>query len=227
MELCRRKVLHDLALCFSVKIECSVLDNFTPIPFGNAKITGAFAVCMYADNSMIYETMSLEEIESVRDNYAKKDKSGNFSRAWQDSFGEMAKKTVLRRLTKLIELEFDSVEQKKEYDDSSDFEFKEITDIQVKEEVKMPKEKKLPESLGEIVKESPPDNETSDKKDFSVPDGRTRNGMISDMRSWARQKNFDLELFSMTNFEKEVEELDMFELGQLEDEVTKIKTKPE
>ena len=217
--------------------------NFTPIPFGDAEIIGAFAVCMYADNSMIYETMSFDEINHVRQTYSKVPDA----KAWKDSFGEMAKKTVLRRLCKNIELEFDSVEQKKEYDDSSEFEFKDITDIVTKEPVEMPKEKKLPAKaqeghsdapgsttldsgsadspMDEIIEESPPESQVSDEKDASK--GRTRNGIISDMRSWARQKSFDLELLSMTNFEKEVEELDMFELGQLEDEVTKIKTKPE
>ena len=44
--------------------------------------------------------------------------------AWTKSFGEMAKKTVLRRLCKHIELDFDSIEQGKVWEETSDMEFK-------------------------------------------------------------------------------------------------------
>jgi len=95
--------------------------RFKPKPFNNSKIIGVFAVCLYKDGSMIYDTMSVEEIEAVRNNYSKQ-KDGQ---AWTKSYGEMCKKTVLRRLCKNIELDFDTIEQKQAYDDSSDFEFNE------------------------------------------------------------------------------------------------------
>lgn len=42
------------------------------------------------------------------------------SQAWKSSTGEMYKKTVLRRLCKLIDLDFDNIEQQKAYEDGGD-----------------------------------------------------------------------------------------------------------
>ena len=93
--------------------------NFKAKPFNNNKIIGAFAVVYYKDGSMIYESMSKEEIELVRDQFSKQSRG----QAWTKSFGEMAKKTVLRRLCKHIQLDFDSIEQQKAWEDGSDMEF--------------------------------------------------------------------------------------------------------
>lgn len=89
--------------------------NFRPKQFNDGEIIGVFAVCLYRDGSMIYDTMSKAEIEHTRNAFSK---SAN-GKAWKDSYGEMAKKTVLRRLCKLIDLNFDSVEQKKAFEDGS------------------------------------------------------------------------------------------------------------
>ncbi len=94
--------------------------NFKPIPFNTSGIIGAFAVVYYKDGGMAYETMSKAEIEYIRDNFSKS-KNGS---AWTKSFGEMAKKTVLRRLCKHIELDFDNIEQGKVWEESSGMEFK-------------------------------------------------------------------------------------------------------
>lgn len=94
--------------------------NFKPIPFNTDEIIGAFAICFYRDGSMIYDTMSKEEIEKVRKNYSKAPNSPS----WVKSPGEMYKKTVLRRLCKMISLDFDSIEQQKAYEDGGDAEFK-------------------------------------------------------------------------------------------------------
>lgn len=94
--------------------------DFKPITFNTKAVIGAFAVVYYKDGSMAYETMSKAEIEYIRDNFSKQ-KNGA---AWSKSFGEMAKKTVLRRLCKHIELDFDSMEQSKVWEETSDMEFK-------------------------------------------------------------------------------------------------------
>lgn len=94
--------------------------NFKPVPFNNGEILGAFAVAVFKDGSMLYETMSVSEMEHVRSKFSKQ-ASG---KAWTDSTGEMYKKTVLRRLCKLIELDFDTIEQKQAFDEGSGFEFK-------------------------------------------------------------------------------------------------------
>ena len=69
---------------------------------------------------MLYDTMGKEEIENVRNTYSK---AAN-SQAWVSSTGEMYKKTVLRRLCKLIDLDFDNIEQMRAYEDGGDAEFR-------------------------------------------------------------------------------------------------------
>jgi recombination protein RecT len=94
--------------------------NFKPAPFNDKEIIGAFAVVLYKDGGMQYETMSKKDIDSVRTGYSKQ----STGQAWTKSFGEMAKKTVLRRLCKHIEIDFENLEQAKIYEESADVEFK-------------------------------------------------------------------------------------------------------
>lgn len=95
--------------------------SFNPKPFNDGKIIGAFAVCLYMDGGMIYDTMSVAEIEHTRTTFSKAPNS----KAWKDSYGEMCKKTVLRRLCKLIDLNFDTAEAMQAFEDGSDFSVKE------------------------------------------------------------------------------------------------------
>lgn len=107
--------------------------NFKPISFNNGEIVGAFAVVLYQDGGMEYETMSTKEIETIKENFSQKSyKTGEYSKAWVLTPGEMYKKTVLRRLVKKIEKDFVSIEQAKTFEESSDMKFKEE---KVKEEV--------------------------------------------------------------------------------------------
>lgn len=93
--------------------------QYRPKPFSNEQMIGAFAIVVFEDGSMMYDTMSSEDIENVRNTYSKmKD-----SQAWKNSTGEMYKKTVLRRLCKLIDLDFDNIEQQKAYEDGGDVVF--------------------------------------------------------------------------------------------------------
>lgn len=93
--------------------------QYRPKPFSNEQMIGAFAIVVFEDGSMMYDTMSSEDIENVRNTYSKmKD-----SQAWKSSTGEMYKKTVLRRLCKLIDLDFDNIEQQKAYEDGGDVVF--------------------------------------------------------------------------------------------------------
>ncbi len=80
--------------------------NFKPKPFNDSKIIGAFAVCLFADGGLIYDTMSLADLENTR----KSSKASN-SPAWKNFTGEMYKKTVLHRLCKHIELDFENPTQ--------------------------------------------------------------------------------------------------------------------
>lgn len=93
--------------------------KYKPVPFNGDEIVGAFAVALFEDGTMIIEDMSAAEIEEVRKNYSKQANGP----AWTKSKGEMYKKTVLRRLCKNIELDFDTIEQRRAFEDASDFEF--------------------------------------------------------------------------------------------------------
>ena len=53
--------------------------NFKPQPFSDKEIIGTFAVVLYEDGSMIYDTMSVEEIEHTRNTYSK----AKNSQAWK------------------------------------------------------------------------------------------------------------------------------------------------
>lgn len=91
--------------------------EFKPVPFNDGKIVGAFAVCVYEDGGMICDTMSLADLENTR----KASKASN-SPAWQKFTGEMYKKTVLHRLCKMIELEFDNPNQNKLFSEDMEIE---------------------------------------------------------------------------------------------------------
>ena len=90
--------------------------DFEPLPFNGNDIVGAFAVVLYKDGGMEYEVMTTKDINSVRNNYSKVSNS----KAWKNSWDEMAKKTVLRRLCKHIETDFESVEARKVWEEASD-----------------------------------------------------------------------------------------------------------
>ena len=92
--------------------------TFKPVPFSNEPIVGTFAVVLFKDGTMIYDTMSVEEIEEVRNAFSK----AKNSKAWEKTPGEMYKKTVLRRLCKLVDLDFD-VKQQQAFNDGADFSF--------------------------------------------------------------------------------------------------------
>lgn len=100
--------------------------NFKPVPFSNKDIVGAFAIVLYKDGGIEYESMSTVDINSVRNNYSK----ASNSKAWKYSFDEMAKKTVLRRLCKHVETDFESVEAKQAWDEGAGMEFSNTNTIQ-------------------------------------------------------------------------------------------------
>ena len=106
-------------------IENHPVINFKPQPFSNKDIIGAFAVVLYKDGGMEYEAMSTADINGVRNNYSK----ASQSKAWKYSFDEMAKKTVLRRLCKHIETDFESVEAHQAWDEGAGMDFGNTTQV--------------------------------------------------------------------------------------------------
>ena len=91
--------------------------TFKPKVFNNKPVIGAFAVAEFEDGDLLIETMSLEELEAVR----KVSKMANAG-AWKSFPGEMQKKTVIRRLCKKIEIDFENTEQKRLFEADTDIE---------------------------------------------------------------------------------------------------------
>ena len=77
--------------------------NFKPKPFNDGNIIGAFAVVLYKDGGMEYDSMSLTDLENTRNQSKAKN-----SPAWKNFTGQMYKKTVLHRLCNTIELDMDA-----------------------------------------------------------------------------------------------------------------------
>lgn len=80
--------------------------TYNPKPFNDGKIRGAFAVACFEDGGIQYEEMSLAQLEKVRN--CSKMKSGVVWNQWTD---QMYLKSVLHRLCKRIEIDFDNAEQ--------------------------------------------------------------------------------------------------------------------
>lgn len=110
--------------------------NFKPILFNDKEIIGVFAVAYFEDGSMRYEAMSKKEVEETRKNYAKAPNSP----AWSKSWGEQAKKTVLRRLCKLLALDFDHAEQAAAFEEGAitvvDPKLKKVVDVKIEDPFK-------------------------------------------------------------------------------------------
>lgn len=92
--------------------------DFKPLAFNNKPIVGAFAVCLFKDGGMIYDAMSLAELEQTR-------KASKMSKGvtWTQYTSEMYKKTVLNRLTKHIQIDFDTPEQRRYFDEDLECDF--------------------------------------------------------------------------------------------------------
>lgn len=173
---------------FEENIESGVQKvNFKPIPFSDAPMIGAFAIVVFKDGSMLYDTMSKKDIEDVRNHYSK----AKNSPAWQNSPGEMYKKTVLRRLCKMIDLDFDSIEAQLAFEDGADVSFKDSGIASVSGgNVALPEssaaidpfshEAPIPEYMPVRNTAKNPENYVPDKDEFSRFDQAFEQGVISD-----------------------------------------------
>lgn len=106
------KIIRDGDILEEVIINGQQSINFRPKFLNDGEILGAFAVCLYADGSLKYEVMTKAEIEDCRK--VSKVPNGN---AWKNFYGEMCKKTVIHRLDKGIEKEFENIKQQELYID--------------------------------------------------------------------------------------------------------------
>lgn len=89
--------------------------NWEPVPFNAGEIIGVFAVAYFEDAGVLYEVMTKEEVEKIR----RVSKCGG-SGPWKDYWEEMAKKTVLKKLSKNIETDFDNAEQRDAWESDND-----------------------------------------------------------------------------------------------------------
>jgi len=96
--------------------------DFQPMPFSDNAIVGAFAVCQYEDGGVVIDTMSIADLENTR----KHSKASN-SMAWKDFTGQMYLKTVLHRLCKHIEIDFENAKQKELFDEDMSINVQEDT----------------------------------------------------------------------------------------------------
>ena len=92
--------------------------NFQPLPFNDNDIVGAFAVCQFQDGGMQYDVMSLSNLEKTR--RASKMANGP---AWKNFTEEMYRKTVIHRLFKYVQIDFDSPEQLKYFNEGTEVNF--------------------------------------------------------------------------------------------------------
>ena len=89
--------------------------EYSPLPFNEGSIRGAFAEVVYSDGSRQYCVMTKAEIDKCRN--ASKTKGA----VWSQWYEEMAKKTVLKRLCKSIDIDFDNAEQRVAFEEREDF----------------------------------------------------------------------------------------------------------
>lgn len=87
--------------------------NFKPKAFNTGKVIGAFAVCLFQDGGMVYDSMNIDEL-----NAAKSKSKTQTAMAWKDFSWQMQKKTVIHRLCHShIELEFENPKQRELFDE--------------------------------------------------------------------------------------------------------------
>ena len=75
-------------------------------------IVGAYALAVLVDGTRQWETMTADQINAIRDSsqgYRYAEKSGKRDSAWHVHWGEMARKTVVRRLVKYLPMSVESM----------------------------------------------------------------------------------------------------------------------
>jgi len=143
--------------------------NFKPKLFNDGEIMGVFAVAYFMDGSMRYEAMSKKEIEDIRRKFSKAPNSP----AWDKSYGEMCKKVVLRRLCKMLALDFDHAEQDKAFEEGAETEVrgnKKVVDVNVEDPFNKNKDKATQETGGSSSTDKDPDAELKAELRAKNPD---------------------------------------------------------
>lgn len=66
------------------------------------KVTHVYAVAKLKDGGIQMDVMPLAEVEHIRDTYSSSYRNNPKTSSWTTAFGEMAKKTIVRRLFKML-----------------------------------------------------------------------------------------------------------------------------
>lgn len=153
--------------------------NFKPKFLNDGKILGAFAVVLYKDGGLAYDVMPLSDLENTR----KHSKASN-SPAWKDFTGEMYKKTVLHRLCKQIEIDFENPTQREAFMAGMEIETDVETQVQqeieananreefIIDETPVIEEKPEPKTVADVtdgVKEKEPVKAQKEKEEYEYP----------------------------------------------------------
>jgi recombination protein RecT len=147
------QVVYENDVCeISFVTDAIPVSHTVDLKSGRGDPIGAYVVAKLASGEWTSpEYMSKAEVDAVRDAYSKKDKDGNFSKMWQNSWGEAARKTVLHRARKRLPLgEKASDALNRDADD--DFEFEGGDDIRT-EETKAKRQTRAAKAVKEAVAE--------------------------------------------------------------------------
>lgn len=148
--------------------------NFKEKPFNDGEILGAFAVCLFENDTLIYETMSAKEIEHIRQRFSKMPNG----LMWKETPTEAYKKTVVRRLRKWIDIKFDSDDQAEAYQTGGDVEFINAEEIKP-EPVAMPEPiKRTEDYVAPIILRSEIEKLFNEKK------GKVPSKLASQIDAW-------------------------------------------
>lgn len=91
--------------------------TWKPLPFNGSDIIGCFACIQFKDGGVLYEVMSKEDVDKIR----RRSKASG-SGPWVTDYEQMMLKTVMKRITKNVEVDFDNIEQHNAWDsDNAEF----------------------------------------------------------------------------------------------------------
>lgn len=83
---------------FNVSLGTDPKIHHVPGENSTDEMTHVYAVCVFKDGTSQFDVMTRKKVEAHRDRYSKSAEGD----AWKDAFEEMAKKTIVRRLIKML-----------------------------------------------------------------------------------------------------------------------------
>lgn len=144
-----------------------------PLDKPRGKAIGAYATAVLKDGSRLLEVMSLEEIEKVRA-VSRSGRNGPWAQWW----GEMARKTVMRRLSKRLPMSTDLEEQIFERDATMNAKADDAPELKVIDN--QPAEPVTPMSRLDALEDAVTEEVTADEFEEGKPTEDTGEGFTED-----------------------------------------------